>query len=213
MYIYISIYIYIHIHIHTHTHTHTHIHIYIHIFTYTYIHIYICIYTHIYMYKKKVNHILQFCSTWPVAAEQSSVWRIRMRLTDLSVIDFCFCFSILLNLSCCGWAELCFTNSDVIDWFICDWLFFFYFAQRELLRMGRDIFDEFGWNTKQNQSITLSKFVECQLLRMGKVTFDELYVIKERFMEIDLDASGLVRFMFFSSSLFWLQNVANPLSI
>jgi len=48
---------------------------------------------------------------------------------------------------------------------------------------------------------------------MGKVTFDELYVIKERFMEIDLDASGLVRFMFFSSSLFWLQNVANPLSI
>jgi len=79
--------------------------------------------------------------------------------------------------------------------------------------MGRVMFDELGWNPKQNQSITLFKFVECQLLRMGKVTFDELYVIKERFMEIDLDASGLVRFIFFPSSLFWLQNVANPLSI
>ena len=46
----------------------------------------------------------------------------------------------------------------------------------------------------QQKAITLQKFVECQLLRMGKVTYDELFMIKERFMELDLDASGLIDF-------------------
>jgi len=41
-------------------------------------------------------------------------------------------------------------------------------------------------------SITLHKFVECQLLRLGKVSVDELYEIKARFVELDLDNSLLL---------------------
>ena len=52
----------------------------------------------------------------------------------------------------------------------------------------------------EDRSITLFKFVECQLLRMGKVTYEELQQIKERFMELDLDASGVVEFDELSAS-------------
>ena len=42
------------------------------------------------------------------------------------------------------------------------------------------------------RAITLHKFVECQLLRLGKVSVDDLYEIKARFVELDLDASLLL---------------------
>jgi len=66
----------------------------------------------------------------------------------------------------------------------------------------------------EEKAITLFKFVECQLLRMGKVSFDELYEIKERFMELDLDASGLVEFEELADTGSNLQGAnLNPTSI
>jgi len=59
----------------------------------------------------------------------------------------------------------------------------------KLMRMlGRGSKGE-GHETGQ---ITMQKFVECQLLRMGKVSVEELHAIKKRFVELDLDNSGLI---------------------